>query len=227
MNIAALLSGGKDSLYAAYVASMYGWDITHAVTIQPRRLSWMYHTDNIHLTGAIADALDLPLIIRESRAEKEHELTDLHDALTGLSVDGVVSGAVASEYQRTRIERVCHALHIKSFTPLWHKNGEGLLRDMVAAGFDIVIVAVAAEGLDERWLGRHLTPEAIDDLVALHRKYGIHVAGEGGEYETLVLDCPLYRHRLAIEKSETSWDGSRGTLHVSTFMAAPETETQR
>jgi ABC transporter with metal-binding/Fe-S-binding domain ATP-binding protein len=226
MNIAALLSGGKDSLYAAYVASMYGWNLTHAVTIQPRRLSWMYHTDNIHLTGAIAGALDLPLVVRESRAEKEHELTDLQMALTGLSVDGVVSGAVASEYQRTRIERVCHALHLKSFTPLWHKNGELLLRDMVAAGFDIVIVAVAAEGLDERWLGRHLDSEAINDLVALHGRYGIHVAGEGGEYETLVLDCPLYRHRLTMQESETSWDGSRGTLHVSTIMAAPETETQ-
>ncbi len=214
MNIAALLSGGKDSLYAAYIASMYGWNISPAVTIRPRRLSWMYHTDNIHLVEAIADALDLPLILRDSEGEKEQELDDLQRALTGLPVDGVVSGAVASEYQRTRIERVCHALHLASFAPLWHKDGEMLLRGMVAAGFDVVIVAVAAMGLGQTWLGRHVDMEAIDDLLELHDRYGIHVAGEGGEYETLVLDCPLYRRRLHLEESEICWDGSRGTLRI-------------
>ncbi|MFO8132883.1 MAG: diphthine--ammonia ligase [Thermoplasmatota archaeon] len=214
MNLAALLSGGKDSLYAAYIAAMYGWNITHGVTIRPRRLSWMYHTDNIYLAEAIADTLGLPLIMRDTEGEKEQELTELREALTGLPVDGVVSGAVASEYQRTRVERVCHRLQLKSFTPLWHKNGEMLLRDMVAAGFDVVIVAVAAMGLGQAWLGRHLDMAAVDDLVELHSQYGVHVAGEGGEYETLVLDCPLYHHPLTIRESEISWDGSRGTLHV-------------
>jgi ABC transporter with metal-binding/Fe-S-binding domain ATP-binding protein len=214
MNLAALLSGGKDSLYAAYVATMYGWNVSHAVTIRPRQLSWMYHTDNIHLTEAIADTLKLPLITQDSIAEKEQELYDLEQALTGLDIDGVVSGAVASEYQRTRIERVCHHLGLKSFTPLWHKDDEPLLRDMVNAGFDIIIIAVAAEGLNEAWLGRHLNAEAIDDLIKLHKLYGIHIAGEGGEYESLVLDCPLYHRRLCIQEGEIRWDGSRGTLHI-------------
>lgn len=215
MNVAALLSGGKDSLYATYIAAMYGWSITHAVTIRGRRLSWMYHTDNIHLAGGIAEILDLPLTVRDTASEKERELDDLQQALSGLPIDGVVSGAVASEYQRTRIERVCHRLGIKSFTPLWHKDGEQLLRDMVNAGFDITIVAVAAEGLGEAWLDRRIDSEAIDDLVVLHDRYGIHVAGEGGEYETLVLDCPLYSRRLHIQESEARWDGSRGTLYIS------------
>ena len=214
MNLAALLSGGKDSLYAAYVATMYGWDVTHTVTIRPHQLSWMYHTDNIHLTEVIADALNVPLVIRDTTAEKEQELDDLEQALTSLDVDGVVSGAVASEYQRTRIERVCHHLGLKSFTPLWHKTSELLIREMIDAEFDIIIVAVAAEGLDESWLGRHLNAEAIDDLVRLHDRYSIHVAGEGGEYETLVLNCPLYHRRLNIQESKARWDGSRGTLHI-------------
>ncbi|MGC9308332.1 MAG: diphthine--ammonia ligase [Thermoplasmatota archaeon] len=222
MNLAALLSGGKDSLYAAYIAAMYGWNITHAVTIRPRQLSWMYHTDNIHLTEVIADALNLPLVIRDSTAEKEQELDDLEQALTGLDIDGVVSGAVASEYQRTRIERVCHHLGLKSFTPLWHKTSEPLLRGMINAGFDSIIVAVAAEGLDETWLGRQINVEAIADLVRLHDRYGIHVAGEGGEYETLVLDCPLYHRRLNIQKSEARWDGSRGTLHIGEVTLGPK-----
>ncbi len=215
MNVAALLSGGKDSLYAAYIASMYGWNITHAVTIRPRRLSWMYHTDNIHLVNGIADALELPLILRDTEGEKERELGDLEEALSNIDIDGVVSGAVASEYQRTRIERVCHALQIRSYAPLWHRDGEQLLQDMVAAGFDVIIVAVAAEGLDEAWLGRHIDAAAVDDLVGLHKRYGIHVAGEGGEYETLVVDCPLYSSRLHVKESETRWDGNRGALHIS------------
>ncbi|MDD3492477.1 MAG: diphthine--ammonia ligase [Candidatus Thermoplasmatota archaeon] len=222
MKVAVLLSGGKDSVYAAFIARQWGWDISHAVVVRPRSLSWMYHTDNIHLTADVARSMGLPLVARSTHARPEEELAELQSALAGLDVDGVVSGAVASEYQRTRIERVCHSLDIKSFTPLWHKDGRQLLQEMLQAGFAIVVVAVAAEGLGGEWLGRVLDGGAVEELVGLHGRYGIHVAGEGGEYETLVLDCPLYSRRLVIEHSEKRWDGSRGTLHVDRLETQPK-----
>jgi len=215
VKVAALLSGGKDSLYATYIATQYGWDLTHAITIKPEKLSWMYHTENIHLVSSIAKSMGIPLIEKISHANKEEELDDLKKALQEIAVEGIISGTIASEYQRIRIEKVCHEVGIKSFIPLWHKNGELLLREMVSAGFEIIIVAVAAEGLGEEWLGRRIDEKCIDELLQLHDKYSINISGEGGEYETFVLDCPLYAKKLIVEEAEKKWEGGRGTLNIN------------
>ena len=214
MRVASLISGGKDSLYSTYIATQYGWDVTHAVTIKPKRLSWMYHTENVHLANFIAESMGLPLVERHTDARKEHELDELESALRSIDIDGVVSGAIASEYQRTRIEKVCHKLGIKSFTPLWHKKEDMLLREMAKARFRTVIVAVAAEGLGREWLGREIDIDCIEELERLREKYGINISGEGGEYETLVLDCPVYGKKLSIEDAEEEWDGGRGVLDI-------------
>ena len=106
MKVAALLSGGKDSLYAIHVVQQWGWEVGYVVVMQPRRLSWMFHTDNIHLATVIADAMAIPSVVCVTEADPEAEVNDLQEALTPLHVDGVISGAIASEYQRTRIEQV-------------------------------------------------------------------------------------------------------------------------
>jgi diphthine-ammonia ligase len=156
------------------------------------------------------------LVTRDTSAEKETELEDLTEVLQSLEIDGVISGAIASEYQRTRIERVCDRLGIKSFTPLWHKNQELLLRDQINAGFHIIIVGVFAEGFDETWLGRTIDRAAIDELVHLHEKHGINIAGEGGEYETLVLSGPVFSKKLVIDESIKQWNRDSGTFQVKT-----------
>jgi diphthine-ammonia ligase len=215
MRVAALFSGGKDSMFAVYIAQQYGWDVTSLVTVYPKvQDSWMFHSLNIYLAELLAEALDIPLVKKFTQGEKETELKDLEALLQGLDVDGVISGAIASEYQRTRIERICDELGMKSFTPLWHKNQELLLRDQRSAGFHSIIVGVFAEGFDASWLGRPLDEEAIDALVRLHEKYGINIAGEGGEYETLVLDGPLFTKKLVIDESVKEWNRDHGTVTV-------------
>jgi len=211
------MSGGKDSVYAAYIAMNYGWEITHLISIIPEKLSWMYHRENIELMPSIAEAMRIPLLIKKSRAEKEEELEDLKEVIEEAKVEAVVSGAIASEYQRTRIEKICHEIGVKSFTPLWHKRQEELLREMLHAGFKIMITAVAAEGMDEEWLGRVIDEKCLDDLLCLQKKYGMNVAGEGGEYETLVLDCPLYGKRIEVTKARKTWDGSRGSYEIEEY----------
>ena len=217
MKIASLISGGKDSLYATFIAMNYGWEITHLISISPQKLSWMYHKENIEIMPSIAKAMDIPLLMKESRAEKEEELEDLKELIKEARVEAVISGAIASEYQRTRIEKICHEINVKSFTPLWHKRQEELLKEMIHAGFEIIITAVAADGMGEEWLGRKINEECIEDLVELNEKYGINAAGEGGEYETMVLDCPLYKKRIEITKAEKIWDGSRGSYEIKEY----------
>ncbi|MCD6330714.1 MAG: TIGR00289 family protein [Thermoplasmata archaeon] len=214
MKIACLITGGKDSLYACYVAKNYGWTIDALIAVKPRKLSWMYHKENIHLLPLIADAMGLPLLMKESEAEKEKELDDLKELIRRANVDGVVAGAIASEYQRTRIEKVCHEIGVKSFMPLWHKRQEVLLGDLLKAKFDVIITAVAAYGLDEKWLGRKIDEKCIEELKFLNEKHGINVAGEGGEYETFVLDCPLYRKRIEVVDAVKTWDGQRGSYEI-------------
>ncbi len=215
MRVAALFSGGKDSVFAVYITQQYGWDVSYLVSLLPEKPdSWMFHSINIHLADLLAKTIGIPLVKKHTAAEKETELEDLTEVLQGLEIDGVISGAIASEYQRTRIEKICDKLGIKSFSPLWHKNQELLLRDQVKAGFQIKIVGVFAEGFDETWLGRTIDEETIDELVDLHRSQGINIAGEGGEYETLVLSGPLFSKRLVIDESEKEWNRDSGVLQV-------------
>lgn len=215
MRVAALFSGGKDSVFSIYITQQYGWDVTTLVTLASENTdSWMFHSINIHLTELLAEALAIPLLKRTTKGEKEREVQDLQDILKDLPIDGVISGAIASEYQRTRIERVCDRLGIKSFTPLWHKKPELLLRDQLHAGFQSIIVGVFANGFDETWLGTSITEETIQKLLDLRNRFGINVAGEGGEFETLALDGPIFKKKLVIDEARKEWHRDSGVLQV-------------
>jgi len=215
MKVAALFSGGKDSVFTIYIAQQYGWDVAHLVTLNSEKQdSWMFHTVNIHLTEKLAETIGIPHIKKITKGEKEEELKDLKEILKKLSIDGVVSGAIASEYQRTRIEKICYERGIKSFTPIWHKKQDLLLRDQIRAGFKIIVVGVFAHGFDESWLGRRIDEQCIDELVKLHKKHGINTAGEGGELETLVIDGPIYKKKLVLDEVSKNWRRDSGVLVV-------------
>ena len=162
VKVATLLSGGKDSIYATYISLQYGWQITSAVAMTPINHSWMFHGVNSHVIPIISRNMGLPLFQTITSGQKETELADLEILLSHKNIEGVISGAVASEYQRTRIEEICHRLSLKSFTPLWHKNQEQILWEMVHHGFKIIIVSVAAEGLGEEWLGRTIDKDCVN-----------------------------------------------------------------
>ena len=215
MNVAALFSGGKDSVFAIYIAQQYGWDITHLVSIFPENKdSWMYHSVNIHLTKTLAEAINIPLVTQMTKGEKEEELSSLQHVLSTLEIDGVISGAIASEYQRTRIEQVCHELKIKSFTPLWHKDQALLLQEMIKAGFIIKIVGIFADGFDESFLGKTIDQQTLSELKQIQKEKKINIAGEGGEYETLVVDGPIFQKRMILKDTEKQWKRDHGILLV-------------
>ncbi|MDD5474373.1 MAG: TIGR00289 family protein [Candidatus Methanoperedens sp.] len=214
MKLAALISGGKDSSFAIVKALQEGHDVTHLITIKPANPdSYMFHSANIHLTGMISETCGIPLISETSSGEKEKELDDLKKALHRVKVDGVVVGAIESEYQASRVRRICEELGLTMYAPLWHREPESLLREMIKC-MDIRMVKVAAAGMDESWLGRRFDEKMIEDLKALHRKYKVHIAGEGGEYETLVLDAPYYRKRINLLETEKVWMGDYGVMKV-------------
>ena len=214
MKLAALISGGKDSCYALYEALTAGHEVTHLVAIKPQNPdSYMYHSINIDIVRLISQACGIPLILKESHGRKEEELDDLSDVLCSLDIDGVIVGAIESVYQESRVRKVCETLGIAMYAPLWHRNADELLREM-AARMDIRIVQVAAGGMGEEWLGVRIDEGVIRDLQELHRRYRIHLCGEGGEYETLVLDAPYFKERIELVETERAWYGDRGVLKV-------------
>jgi len=193
MRLACLFSGGKDSVYALYVMLSQGFEIPYLVSVFPESPeSYMFHHPNIEKTVDQAKALKIKQIIVKTKGEKEKELNDLKKALKKLDIDGFFSGAIASEYQKQRLDKIGEELKLVSFAPLWHKDQEDLLREQIGAGFKIVFSAVAADGLDKSWVGRALDYNAFEELIKIRDRYKINISGEGGEYETLVVDCPLF-----------------------------------
>ena len=214
MKLAALVSGGKDSIFAIYKALEEGHEVTHLINIIPARSdSYMYHSVNLHMVELISAACEIPLIQQRSSGIKELELDDLALALKRVNVDGISVGAIESQYQAGRVQKICDSLGLKVYNPLWHRDPEELLYEM-AKVLDIRIVHVAAEGLDKSWLGRPINVNSIEHLKALNRRHMVHMAGEGGEYETVVLDAPFYKKRIEIVKSEIEWEGDSGSLKI-------------
>jgi ABC transporter with metal-binding/Fe-S-binding domain ATP-binding protein len=227
MRLATLWSGGKDSTYATYLALKRGHKIKYLVTMFPEKEdSWMFHYPCIKLTKLQAKALGIKQIIKKTKGEKEKEVKDLKIVLEEIKneIDGVVSGAIASTYQKNRIDKICNELKLKTITPIWQKSPEEILRAQLNSGFKSVIVGVFAEGFDESWIGREIDENCIQDLKKLNEKYGIHMTFEGGEAESFVLDCPIFKKKIKILKSEMIWDKktSSGYLIVKKASLIPK-----
>jgi ABC transporter with metal-binding/Fe-S-binding domain ATP-binding protein len=221
MRLASLFSGGKDSTYASHLASREG-ELVTLVTVKPRREdSWMFHTVNLHLVPLLAEAHGLGLVTVESSGEKEKELEDLKQALGALDIDGIVTGAIASSYQKKRVDVICGELGLDNVSPLWGRFSPELLDEVIEVGMEVVVTAVAAMGLDERWLGRVLDRDAAGELKELSMRHGFDVCGEGGEMETLVVDAPWFGKRLKIARARKEWDGVRGSYVVEEARLVP------
>ena len=214
MRVASLVSGGKDSIFASYVAHQWGWEVAAYVTLLPEaEAPMLFHRPNTAWVKLQAQAAGVPWRAATVGATDDEE-DALERALAGLRVDGITSGALASEYQRTRFERVCHRRGLKSFAPLWHHDPPAHLRDLERAGVRSVFTHVSASGLGAEWLGKPIEGPNITILEELGRRHRIHVAGEGGEYETFVTDAPHFRSRIIFDKTRTELARDHATLVI-------------
>ncbi|MHB8586535.1 MAG: diphthine--ammonia ligase [Thermoplasmatota archaeon] len=223
VRVALLASGGKDSVLAGHVLESWGWEVACLVCLEPALSdSWMFHVPNLSVVPGQAAAWGKPLVRIPVSGRPEEEVDELERGLRALpfSIDAIASGAIASEYQRTRIDRIGHRLGLKSFAPLWHKEGAAILDTLEAGRFEVRFSSVAAEGFDASWLGRSLNRDARADLERLRAERGIHVAGEGGEYESLVLSAPGWKRRIAVQEASVRWERDRGFWTVDRWALA-------
>ncbi len=216
MKTAALFSGGKDSAFALYLAMQMGHDVRFLINIVPKKdSSWIFHTPNVDIVPAMAESIGIPLITAKTDGTEEDDIRALRDALNGLDIEGVIVGALWSDYQWDRMNKVFGDLNLVMIAPLWRKEQSMAYDEMVSSGTEAVIVGVFAEGLDEKWLGRKLDMDAKKELVALHDTYGISIMGEGGEYESMTIDSPIFRKKIKIVSSKNECKKDSGMMDVT------------
>jgi len=218
--VAVLYSGGKDSTYAIEQLRNSGFKVSCLITVvSENAYSYMLHTSNIQATGLCAKALEIPRVLGFTKGEKERELADIKNTIVEARKEfgftHLGSGAICSEYQKSRLDRIAKSISLFPEAPLWGVDQRTYLSEIVCEGYNFILTSVSAEGLDDNWLGRSIDKQALVELLDLSTKYRFNPALEGGEGETIVLDCPLYpRNRIEITESEKKWNGYEGLLEI-------------
>jgi len=218
MKAGVLFSGGKDSCLALFLAGKEH-EIACLITIfSENKESYMFHTPNIELTKLQAEALNLPILIKETKGEKEKELIDLKlaikEAKEKYKIEGIITGALYSNYQADRIKKICIELGLQCFNPLWHINQIEELKELVKLNFKVIISGVFAYPFTKDFLGKIIDEKVIEKLKKFQKEYEINPAGEGGEIETTVLDAPMFNKKIKILESETKYKDNAGIFII-------------
>jgi ABC transporter with metal-binding/Fe-S-binding domain ATP-binding protein len=215
MRLAALISGGKDSALALNRVLTSGRGVKYLVAMIPKNPeSWMFHYPNVEWTDLFSEASGFYLIKGKTSGKKEEELKDLKKVLESLDIDGIISGTVFSQYQKTRLDKICAQLDLELLVPLWQENPLEIIVELIELGFHVIITGVFALGLNKKWLGKRINTETLNELIRLNHRYQISIIGEGGEYESLVLDAPYFKKKIKILKTEIVWQDGSGYLKI-------------
>jgi diphthine-ammonia ligase len=218
MRLGVLCSGGKDSVFACGMAREKEEVVCLITVLSENEESYLFHTPNVPYVRLQAKAAGLPLVEAITKGRKEEELRDLTSVIASardqFGIDGVVTGAILSVYQATRVQRIAHELGLWCFNPLWHTDQEAYLQALCQKGYEVIVAGVSSAPFDASWLGRKIDPRAIRELKQYAEKYRITLSGEGGEYETFVTDAPFFVKRIEILESATEYRNFRGLFSI-------------
>ncbi|NIN51745.1 MAG: diphthine--ammonia ligase [Nitrososphaeria archaeon] len=208
-----LVSGGKDSIYALLQAQEEGFEVKKIVTVFPPPYDLFFHNPNVQWVKLQAEALKIPWTCYEYSERGDYQ-NFLSRILRGEAADFLVVGAIKSKYQLDILEESCRKCGLRVYSPLWDVDEDALFRRYRTMAMDIVVVSVSAMGLDQSWLGRRLDTEAVNELRLLSKSYGFNLSGEGGEYETFVLDALSFDKRIKILEGKRVWKMDHGFYHI-------------
>ena len=220
----ALVSGGKDSVYSAHLADQQGWNVDELLVLLPEDAdSFLFHTPNLSLVELLGRAWGKPVRSVPIRGAGERVESEALSRALAEGRGAVVAGAIESAYQWGRLSRITNDLGRPLFVPLWRKDPARVVREEIASGLDIRIVQVAAEPLGPEWLGRRLDLDTLREIEEVGRtRRAVHPAGEGGEYETLVVDAPFFRERLEVDGQRVVVRGPLARLEITGAHLVPK-----
>ncbi len=221
MRVACLFSGGKDSTYSLYLAKQSGVSVDCLLTLIPNsEESHLFHSPNIWATQLQAKALQIPIITKKIKSisidDECNKLDELiSQANRDYKIEGIVHGGIRSNFQKNKFNKICEKYNLKLLSPLWQIDEYDYMNQLLKNSFVIQIISVSSMGLDASFLGIILNYSTLEDLYRRSKKYGFNLSFEGGEAETIVLDCPIFKKRLEILTSKIHWDGQRGIVEIS------------
>jgi diphthine-ammonia ligase len=219
--VACLFSGGKDSTYSLYLAKQGGLSIECLLTLIPHSAeSYLFHSPNIWATKLQSQALQIPIItnkINSTSIDDEYNKLDelIRRAYTEYKIEGIVHGGIRSNFQKNKFNSICEKHNVELISPLWQMDDYVYMNNLLKNGFVIQITSVSSMGLNTNFLGTILNYSNLKELFKLSQQYGFNLSFEGGEAETIVLDCPIFKKRLEILASKIYWDGQRGIVEIS------------
>jgi len=204
--IVASLSGGKDSMYALYIALQEGLDVDYLMFITNGSKA---HRVNRWLLNLVSESLEIPMVTAAK------EIYDIRRVLKKLEADIFISGVMITPEHMDWYHEICDPIQVKHYAPLWGKNPLKALTEMKELGFQVLIIEVdISMGPRESWLGKKLGDNVVTEIEKLEKEQKMNPIGELGEYHTFVLDCPLYKKRLSILDSEVVWENSKGYVVI-------------
>lgn len=201
MNLIATWSGGKDSCFATFKAIKLGHSIkfiANSISDDFRRVR--FHGVKAELIQAQSEAIGIPLLQQETSASdyRKDFLVNIKKGLES-SVEGLVFGDIFLPDCYQWAEEICNELKVKLLEPLWKKPSLEILTEFIAEGFEAIIVSVQADKLDSSWVGRRVDKSFIKDIKKLKN---VDPCGENGEFHSLVLNGPIFKKRISVDKSK-------------------------
>ncbi|MEM0086180.1 MAG: diphthine--ammonia ligase [Zestosphaera sp.] len=193
----ALYTGGKDSHFALMEALRAGILVDLLIIVVPVASdSWMFHSVNIEFSRLHADLIGVNEVTIRSSGIKELEVSEVLSSLKKLNLrsryEYLISGAVASKYQKERVDLIAEELGLDHVAPLWGRDQRTLLLEEVKH-MSFIITAIQAYGLNMKWLGTIINEGNVDEFLNDLEKHGVSPVGEGGEFETYVISSKLFR----------------------------------
>ena len=220
MKLAAFFSGGKDSTYAIYDAKKSGHTIQVLFTILPKSdESHLLHFPNIEQTKIQSESMSIPQIVQHiDSIESDIEELKLNELIKKakkiFNFEGIVHGGISSMYQKEKFNNLCQNNNLKLISPIWQRNAISYMQELLENEFEFIITSVGSDGLDQSWLGKKIGYSELSDLENLSKKFQFNLNFEGGEAETFVTNCPLFKNKIKIIDSNRTWDGIRGRFEI-------------
>ncbi|MBI5391597.1 diphthine--ammonia ligase [Candidatus Woesearchaeota archaeon] len=222
MKVAILYSGGKDSTFAIDYALQQGWDIRYLISVKPTRTDcYLFHYATVELTPLLAGSLGIRHhLLSCSVADPRLEAAIVEKTvLAEEKVDAILLGGIGlQETQLRTFQQLFLPRGIEVFATHAGEDHAVLMEQMLEKGYKFLITQFASDGL-KRWLGKFITKDNFAQLKKDAQKYGFHIGAEGGYYDTLVVDGPIFKHTLELLKTENVFE-SEYAGHVKVLKPA-------
>jgi asparagine synthase (glutamine-hydrolysing) len=216
-NLGVLFSGGKDSNYVTYIAQSTGNTISCLITLSSKNPnSYMFQSVGNNIIDFQAKAMNIPLLRIETLGEKEKELEDLKKALIlakkKYNITGICTGAIKSAYQASRIQKICLELNLSCYNPIWQIDEDEYMDKLLENKFEISIFGIFSYPFQKSMLTKIINQKELNKLKQLRTEFEISIAGEGGEYESFILDAPMYKQKLKLSNIKTEMDSENSGI---------------